>query len=476
MELYVRNPRSSVCEADQKLTDIAGTIILFILSYIHVFIDASFWTRSSTLLFAIIVARGTSRIFSPLTAIAFKWLVIGRYEAGVYPMWSTYHLRWWIVNQALRSAGRGVFAMHPALLRVYMRLLGARVGSNVQVSDQARFGEYDLLELGDNCQIDRALVRGFCVERDGYFRLGRISIGHNAVINTYTQLAPGTVVMDGQVLGPHASSYDSPSSPIYSNYNRAAVPRPQGLFTWVAIYIFLTLFKFVTCIPWFAALYIMIHETVVRGKDLNNLETVIWWFANPERVLWHAVARVMRVVASPLVQLALGIIFKRLMGLQRDDLNANTSQWSIIRRYINSKTLSQTALHRAFDILGAHYQVTTWVWRAMGARVGKRVYWPGSGLYCPDPELLEIGDDVVFGSRTELFTTDGIGSGKIKIGAGAMVADRVVLLPGTHIGYRTVMGSGSLSTRNGYYPDGSTWVRLSSSLARCCLQLMGSPR
>lgn len=30
----------------------------------------------------------------------------------------------------------------------------------------------------------------------------------------------------------------------------------------------------------------------------------------------------------------------------------------------------------------------------MGAKIGRRVYWPGSGIHCLDPELLEIGDDV----------------------------------------------------------------------------------
>ena len=39
-----------------------------------------------------------------------------------------------------------------------------------------------------------------------------------------------------------------------------------------------------------------------------------------------------------------------------------------------------------------------------------------------------------------------------------MVADRVVLLPGTRIGYRTVMGTGALGKRNGTYEDGSTWI------------------
>jgi hypothetical protein len=209
------------------------------------------------------------------------------------------------------------------------------------------------------------------------------------------------------------------------------------------------------------AIYIMIQETIIQVRGLNSLESVIWWFADPERVLWHAVGRVMRAVVQPLLQVFLGVIFKRLMGLNREGPHANSSQWSIIRRYINSQTLSQSALRRAFDIVGAHYQMTTWIWRAMGARIGKRVYWPGSGIYCPDPELLDIGDDVVFGSRSELRTSDGLGSKRIKIEAGAMIADRVVLLPGTHVGYRTVMGSGSLSTRDGYYPDGSTWVSLS---------------
>lgn len=56
----------------------------------------------------------------------------------------------------------------------------------------------------------------------------------------------------------------------------------------------------------------------------------------------------------------------------------------------------------------------------MGAKVGKRVYWPGSGLYCLDPEMLEIGDDVVFGSRSEFITSDQFGTGKIRMKDGGM--------------------------------------------------------
>ena len=57
----------------------------------------------------------------------------------------------------------------------------------------------------------------------------------------------------------------------------------------------------------------------------------------------------------------------------------------------------------------------------MGAKIGQRIYWPNSGIYCPDPELLEIGDDVVFGSRSLLITTDTQGSGKIVIENGGEI-------------------------------------------------------
>jgi len=42
--------------------------------------------------------------------------------------------------------------------------------------------------------------------------------------------------------------------------------------------------------------------------------------------------------------------------------------------------------------------------------------------------------------------------------ASAMIADRVVLLPGCHVGRRTVMGSGALGKRDTVYEDGSTWM------------------
>ena len=51
----------------------------------------------------------------------------------------------------------------------------------------------------------------------------------------------------------------------------------------------------------------------------------------------------------------------------------------------------------------------------MGAKVGRCVYWPGTGIICTDPELLDVGNNVVFGLQPYLITTDRSGSEKIVI-------------------------------------------------------------
>ncbi|TBU40504.1 hypothetical protein BD309DRAFT_1021388 [Dichomitus squalens] len=96
------------------------------------------------------------------------------------------------------------------------------------------------------------------------------------------------------------------------------------------------------------------------------------------------------------------------------------------------------------------------------ARVLARV-----GVYYPDPELLEVGDDVVFGSRSEAFTTDAHGSGRIVVKSGAMIADRVVLLPGVSVGKRAIMGSGALAKRDMTYADGTVWMGSEGGEAVC---------
>ncbi|KAF7352099.1 Acetyl-CoA synthetase-like protein [Mycena venus] len=459
----------------RRVIDLVGTILLLILAELAPHVNASFWERILSLLTAVIVARLTTRIISPISAILFKWLVIGKYKPGKYRYWSGYYLRYWLVNQALHISGRGIFSMHPSLEILCYRLLGAHIGKDVKIDKQARLGEYDLLTFGDGCVVDNGLIRGFCVEREGFLTLDKVSIGRYSTINTYTQISPGAVIPDGAVYGPHSSSHEVSAPERFAAYNRPMIPEPKlllKLFCRLAHHLrgvlcilsarpqlWPTFSHSLADIPWFTAVWLMMYETDIIKESLNALESVVDWFATPERVFYHAMSRITRALVTPLLQLVLGLLVKRALGFNKaTSVYAQPTQIALLRRYINSHTPSKSALRSAFSILGTHYEIVSMVYRAMGAKIGKRVYWPGSGIFCADPELLEIGDDVVFGSRSEIFTTDRLGTAKVTIGNGAMIADRVVLLPGVKIGKLTVMGSGALALRDTEYKDGSTWL------------------
>ncbi|WFC93675.1 putative NRPS-like protein biosynthetic cluster [Malassezia brasiliensis] len=433
------------------------TIILHGLAFFAYYIEDSPWQRLGALLSSIVIARLSSRIICPTAAIAFKWVVIGRYRPGRYPMWSNYHLRWWIVNQSLRVGGRGLFAVTPWLEKVYYRLLGMSIGKDVKIDSNAKIYECDLITIHDRASIDACRIRGFCVERDGYFRLEPIVIGRDCVVNTYTQISPGARLADGTVWGPQSSSHEPPAPDSYAAYNRNATPQPNFFVKMFIGYPIVALVWIISYVPWFAALMLLLL-TPFNFANQDSLESVIAWYAYPHRIGYHFLARIVRKTLPPLVNLIVGIIIKRLLGFNRAGSMRNASQIALLRRWINGQLLSQRKLSMAFQILGTHYEMVSVVYRAMGARIGKRVYWPGSGIYCPDPELLEVGDDVVFGSRSEVFTSDSISFDPVRIGRGAMIADRVVLLPGTTVGRRCVMGSGALSRRGGNYEERSVWM------------------
>ena len=73
-------------------------------------------------------------------------------------------------------------------------------------------------------------------------------------------------------------------------------------------------------------------------------------------------------------------------------------------------------------------------------------------------DLLEIGDDVVFGSRSVIITSSTKASKKVVFEAGAMVADRCVILPGVHLKKGAVLGSGALAAEDMMIPIGSVWL------------------
>lgn len=248
----------------------------------------------------------------------------------------------------------------------------------MHLDDEARLFEPDLLSLADGCRIDATTLRAFSVERDGYFRLAPVTIGHKAFVNSYTNISPGAQIPDNAVYGPHASSYDDPSPKSYAAYNRTLLFEPSlSLKVFVAWPIILSV-KLVSCrytlwaqlvfylsfisdIPWALAIYAMVHgnHIVQHGTNLNSLESVINWFSSPQRVAFHALSRVARSLFKPVIQLILGIMVKVILGYNTEFSEPTVPQIVLLRRYINSILLSNAVFREAFAILGTHYEAVS---------------------------------------------------------------------------------------------------------------------
>jgi hypothetical protein len=215
------------------------------------------------------------------------------------------------------------------------------------------------LTIEDGCRLDSALIRGFCVEPNGYFRLGNIVIGRDSVINTYTQIAPGATIPSGIVYGPHASSLEQPSPPEHAQYNRSFIRQPHWLLKLLIAYPVFFVVTVIANIPWFFCLWGMVKTTRLIQPGVPPMVSVILWFSAPKRVAFHILSRITRNTVVPILQLILGLIVKRMFGLNRECTAAEASQLAVLRRFINGTLLSQIKMKNAFSILGSHYEVVS---------------------------------------------------------------------------------------------------------------------
>lgn len=435
--------------------------------------------RLLDLVISMTIARLATRTIAPVLAIACKWLLIGRYQEGIYPMWGSYHTRWWFTQKVIAICGIGNFGMFNFTRVLYYRAMGAKIGKNVTMAKGATLGEYDLITIEANVTLERCNVRPFAAERNTSMYLGRIFIGANASVGLQSIVAAGTSIPANACLGPNSSSWEIADAD-ESNRDLAAskIPAPHWA---LAIFVGLpskALVAFAGALPWLGCLVALVAHQPNTGV-IDQLREVIIWFANPKRVAIHYAALAANSALGPACLFLAVYIIKKVFdvccGALKPSHVSERSQMTQLRMTLLQSLMPASTFHKLTELFGSHYEATSIFARMMGAKVGQRVYWPGTGPSTQDFQLLDIGNDVVFGSRSHLVTSDGTGSDYVRIKNGAMVADRVVLLPGVELGDKTVMGSGALSKRNTHYAPGSTWVGAKKGEAVCLLSEAPAP-
>ncbi len=126
--------------------------------------------------------------------IAVKWIVIGKYKEGKYPLWGNYYFRWWFVktfNKIVPTQFLNGTPLYPA----YLKMLGVKVMPDAQLSSFT-IGAEDLITIKEDVSISSNVILDNAVIEDGYFILSRITIGNHGYLGSSSILEGNTIIED----------------------------------------------------------------------------------------------------------------------------------------------------------------------------------------------------------------------------------------------------------------------------------------
>lgn len=136
--------------------------------------------------------------------IAAKWTLIGRWTAGRIPIWSLAFYRFWLVRRLINLSPLSHFKGSP-LLNLQLRMLGAKVGSDVVILSSLPPLATDLVSIGSGTVLRKnSFVAGYKADR-GSIEFGSVRIGRDVIVGDGALLDINTSMGDGAQLG-HASS------------------------------------------------------------------------------------------------------------------------------------------------------------------------------------------------------------------------------------------------------------------------------
>ena len=136
-------------------------------------------------------------------AIAAKWLLVGTWKCGSFPIWSMRYLRFWIVKGLMRSSPVALLKGLP-IYNVYLRALGARIAEGAVILSEAPVAT-DLFVVGRNTIIRSGTLMPGYLALDNTIHIGSIEIGDGAFVGSSSVLDIDTALGSGAQLG-HSSA------------------------------------------------------------------------------------------------------------------------------------------------------------------------------------------------------------------------------------------------------------------------------
>lgn len=375
-----------------------------------------------------------------LSTAVMKWLLIGRYRAGRYPVWGGFYVRHWIVTHAAQLIPWALIE-GTGFQAAALRALGAKVGRRVHLHRgvEVAAGGWDLLDLGDDVTVnqdarilplewtDRHLVFGPVVLADGATLEVRSGVspdtvvGRNGCLSSLSWLPPGGRVGDGERWdGVPAGPAGAAEPPPALTHPGELSPLAHGLLTVLGRCLRVQ-------VPYSAAAACVLAARL--APDFGDR-----WATWPTRAAWtwtEALVLALSIVAAVPLSLLVQGLMMRTLGRVRPGVYARLS-WTAIR--IGLKTGLTDSANRWLS--GSVYW-PGWL-RLAGMRIGRGC--EISTVIDAVPETVTVG--------AESFFADGVYL------CGAVRRRGTVTVAETVVGRDTFLGNHAVLPAGVRWPDG----------------------
>jgi non-ribosomal peptide synthetase-like protein len=419
------------------------------------FIDDLLRDRLPLLASFVAVPLGLPVLWLVLLAVSIggKWLIIGRYRPGAYPLWGSYYVRWWLTARLQALSGAGLFSGTP-LMSVYYRLMGARVGRHCAL-DTALCSIFDLVTIGDDTSIGADTQLLGCRIENGYLLIGRTDVGSRCFIGVHSALGLDVRMgddarLDDQSLLPDGASIAAGEQQRGSPAQAAAVPVPEGKPRRASI----------AQQALFAVLAIIIGDLLAALAAVPTIGALLLWLS-AFRDDWLALMILLTAVAMPLFVLVtcLWIAMCKAMLLHRAEPGVYPLYSLLYLRHWLAYSLMRASRGMLLPLFTTIY-LPPWM-RLLGARIGAHAEM--STVFCFTPELLAAGEGSFFADGCYLGGRRSYGGrfelAAVRAGRRSFVGNSAILPPGAGLGDNCLLGVLSIPPSNrDPTPDGTDWL------------------
>ena len=412
---------------------------------VDAFAGAALW-----LVPAVIAAGAT---FAILVLVSVRLLSIGLTE-GTVPVRSRVGWQAWTTERLLDSSRTILFPLYSSLFTpVWLRLLGARVGRDVEASTVLLIPSLTRIEDGAFLA-DDTMVASYELRR-GWLRLGSVRIGKRAFLGNSGMAAPGhRVPRDGLVA-------------VLSSAPAKAKPGSS----------------------WLGSPAVRLRRLSAEGDQSRTyqpparlkLARALWELCRfvPVVVTCGIGLAVLFVLAGLIEAIGLGwaVLLSGVVLLIAGAVAAGIStaaKWLIVgpiragEHPLWSSFVWRTEVSDTFtEMVAAPWfaraatgtpALAVWL-RSLGARIGRGV-WCDS-YWLPEPDLVTLGDASTVNRgcvvQTHLFHDRIMSMDTVELGVGATLGPHSVILPAATIGAHATVGPASLVMRGETVPVGSRW-------------------